>query len=59
MNFGQNYFDVLTSRFGGASSIWNRQSAWRLWRLFFTTFIHVFKLVLIILADMRKRGNFI
>ena len=25
MNFGQNYFDVLTSRFGGASSIWNRQ----------------------------------
>ena len=25
MNFGQNYFDVLTSRIGGASSIWNRQ----------------------------------
>lgn len=47
MNFGQNYFDVLTSRFGGASSIWNKQSAWRLRRLFFTAFIHVFKLVLI------------
>ena len=25
MNFGQDYFDVLTSRIGGASSIWNRQ----------------------------------
>ena len=25
MNFGQNYFDVLTSRIGGASNIWNRQ----------------------------------
>ena len=24
MNFGQNYFDVLTSRIGGASNIWNR-----------------------------------
>ncbi|SEP76741.1 hypothetical protein [Butyrivibrio sp. TB] len=24
MNFGQSYFDVLTSRIGGASSIWNR-----------------------------------
>lgn len=25
MIFGQNYFDVLTSRIGGASNIWNRQ----------------------------------
>ncbi len=25
MIFGQNYFDVLTSRIGGASKIWNRQ----------------------------------
>ena len=25
MIFGHNYFDVLTSRFGGASNIWNRQ----------------------------------
>ncbi len=25
MIFGQNYFDVLTSRIGGASNSWNRQ----------------------------------
>lgn len=25
MIFGQNYFDVLTNRIGGASNIWNRQ----------------------------------
>ena len=95
MNFGQSYFDVLTSRIGGASSIWNRhgtsqinsrnmitgirgtsrttglgynnsyfglgsntikamnkafnstyskQLSWRIWRLFITSFIYVFKL---------------